>query len=329
MASAVVEWQCSGGDVESGDRPVCLVLWGRVSREDEAMTEKILVGYDGSAFAERALDWAIAEASAAGIPLTVVVSTGRPVVADAAITGPFLEKIEQEAEETAKAGVRKALDAGVKAEGVLERGDVAGVLVHESSPTSLIVVGKRGLHGIRGRLGSVSAATAAHAACPVIVLPDDHSPQEGEFAGRVVLAVDKLGVKSPALTYAAEYAQRHGKAMSIVTVIPTVTSLPSGSEELDKAIAEQLMEPAVTLCRSVEQAVAERAPGVETTHHVLSGRPADALVEVADSADLVVMGTRGHGGFRGLLVGSVSQAVLVDAGCPVMVVPNKAEAEAG
>lgn len=291
------------------------------------MTEKILVGYDGSVFAEHALDWAIEEAKVAQLPLTVVVSTGRPVVADASITGPFLEKIEQEAEDTAKAGVRKALEAGVKAEGVLERGDVAGVLVHEATAHSLVVVGKRGLHGIRGRLGSVSAATAAHAKCPVVVLPEEHNSGEGDFAGRVVLAVDKLGAKSPAVRHAADYAQRHGKAVSIVTVIPTVTSLPSGSEELDQAIAQQLTEPARSLGESVQQVFAEYAPDVQTQVHVLSGRPADALVDVSESADVVVMGTRGHGGFRGLLVGSVSQAVLVDAVCPVMVVPNVAEAD--
>ncbi|MDO5619192.1 universal stress protein [Kocuria sp.] len=292
------------------------------------MTEKILVGYDGSAFAEQALDWAIEEAKAADAPLTVVVSTGRPVVADAAITGPFLERIEEEAEETAKAGVQKALDAGINAQGVLERGDVAGVLVHESGANSLIVLGKRGLHGIRGRLGSVSAATAAHAKCPVIVLPDGWTAQDGDFSGKVVLAVDKLGPKSPAVRHAASYAKRHGKGLSIVTVIPTITSLPSGSAELDKAIADQLTEPARTLCQAVEDVALEQAPGLETKIHVLSGRPADALVEASSSADLVVLGTRGHGGFRGLLVGSVSQAVLVDAACPVMVVPNKSEADA-
>ena len=288
------------------------------------MTQKILVGYDGSEFAEKALEWAIEEAKALDGELTVVVSTGRPVVADAAITGPFLEKIEDEAEQTARRGVQKAKEAGVRAQGVLERGDVAGVLVNESRDSSLVVLGKRGLHGLRGRLGSVSAATAAHAECPVIVLPETIEPTQGDFTGRVVVAVDKLGLESPSVRKAAEYAQAHGKGLSLVTVIPSVTSLPSGSAELDQAVSEQLTEPARNMLQEVEDDVVKQFSGLDT---ILSGRPADALVQASASADLVVMGTRGRGGFRGLLLGSVSQAVLVDAVCPVMVVPNRAQAD--
>ena len=293
------------------------------------MTQKILVGYDGSEFAETALDWAIEEARSADGELIVVVSTGRQVMADAAITGPFLEQIEEEAEKTARRAVQKAQDAGVSARGILERGDVAGVLVNESRDSSLVVLGKRGRHGLRGRLGSVSAATAAHAECPVIVLPESSESSQGDFTDRVVVAVDKLGLESPSVKQAAEYAQAHGKGLSLVTVIPSMTSLPSGSAELDQAVAEQLTEPARNMLQKVEDGVVQQFPGLGTSIHILSGRPADALVQASASADLVVVGTRGHGGFRGLLMGSVSQAVLVDAVCPVMVVPNRAQAEEG
>ena len=100
-----------------------------------------------------------------------------------------LEAARSGAEQTARRGVQKAKDAGVRAQGVLERGDVAGILVNESRDSSLVVLGKRGLHGLRGRLGSVSAATAAHAECPVIVLPETIEPTLGDFTGRVVVAL--------------------------------------------------------------------------------------------------------------------------------------------
>ena len=64
-------------------------------------------------------------------------------------------------------------------------------------------------------------------------------------------------------------------------------------------------------------------PDLAVETFVLSGRPADQLVEAGRSAELVVVGSRGYGGFRGLLMGSVSQAVLQDGEGPVMVVPNR------
>ena len=109
-----------------------------------------------------------------------------------------------------------------EARGILERGDVAGVLVNESRDSSLVVLGKRGLHGLRGRLGSVSAATAAHAECPVIVLPETIEPTQGDFTGRVVVAVDKLGLESPSVRKAAEYAQAHGDAFGRIEAVAEI-----------------------------------------------------------------------------------------------------------
>ena len=99
-------------------------------------------------------------------------------------------------------------------------------------------------------------------------------------------------------------------------------------DDLNKNIDDVIAETE-NFEEKVEDGVVQQFPGLGTSIHILSGRPADALVQASASADLVVVGTRGHGGFRGLLMGSVSQAVLVDAACPVMVVPNRAQAEEG
>lgn len=63
-------------------------------------------------------------------------------------------------------------------------------------------------------------------------------------------------------------------------------------------------------------------PGVEVEQSVLEGTPAQVLVEAAQGADLLVVGTRGHGGFTGLLLGSVSQQAAHHAPCPVVIVPH-------
>ncbi|MFE7631982.1 universal stress protein [Kocuria sp. NPDC057446] len=294
------------------------------------MTEQIVVGYDGSENSERALDWAIRETGALAGELRVVVSMGRPVAVDPSLYGPFLEAIEEEADKVAAAAVRRAQDAGVPAVAVVERGDAAGVLVHESEGAAALVLGRRGRRGVRGRLGSVTAATAAHAKCPVIVLPDRWDPQAraargaaGPLAGRVVVGVDRLGRDNPAVLAAGRYAARHGAGLALLTVVPEAQSMPTGSAELDRAVREQLTEPARSLVDQVAESVREDHPDLDVETFVFSGVPADQLVEAGRSAELVVVGSRGYGGFRGLLMGSVSQAVLTEGEGPVMVVPAR------
>jgi nucleotide-binding universal stress UspA family protein len=82
-----------------------------------------------------------------------------------------------------------------------------------------------------------------------------------------------------------------------------------GAETLDKAIAEAR--------NATGQAAAEIHP------HVVEGNPAQALLDLAKGADLVVVGSRGHGGFTGALLGSVSQHVVHHAPCPVVVVRGR------
>lgn len=288
------------------------------------MAEQVVVGYDGSQDSDRALDWAVQEAHALPGELKVVVSTGRPVAVDPSLYGPFLEAIEQQADAVAGRGVDRARAAGVTAVGIVERGDAAGVLVHESENASVLVLGRRGRHGVRGRLGSVSAAVSAHARCPVVVLPGGWNPRtrtEGPFAGRVVVGVDRLGRDNPAVLAAARYAERHHMGLALLTVIPEAAPVPTGSVELDRAVREQLVGAAQAVVEQVAESVREERPQLDVEAYVRGGRPADQLVEAARSATLVVVGNRGYGGFRGLLMGSVSQAVLVDSEAPVLVVP--------
>lgn len=294
------------------------------------MAEQIVVGYDGSENSDRALDWGIQEVGVLAGELKVVVSMGRPVAVDPSLYGPFLEALEQEADKIAAAAVARARDAGVPVVAVVERGDAAGVLVHESEHAASLVLGRRGRRGVRGRLGSVTAAAAAHAKCPVVVLPEGWDPQaraargaSGAFAGRVVVGVDRLGQDNPAVQAAGRHAARHGVGLALITVVPEPLSMPTGSVDLDRAVREQLTEPARSLVDQVAESVREDHPDLDVETFVFSGLPADQLVAAGRSAELVVVGSRGYGGFRGLLMGSVSQAVLTEGEGPVMVVPTR------
>ncbi|ALU38685.1 universal stress protein [Kocuria flava] len=292
------------------------------------MAAQIVVGYDGSENSDRALDWAVREAAATAAPLRVVVSMGRPVAVDPSLYGPFLEAIEEEADKVAATAVGRAREQGVEAVAVVERGDAAGVLVEESRGAAVLAVGRRGRHGVRGRLGSVSAAVAAHAACPVVVLPEGWDPGAAPrpgtaFDGRVVVGVDRLGRDNPAVQAAARWAEDHGLGLVLLTVIPEALSMPTASADLDRAVREQLVGPAQAMVDQVAAAVRADRPGLDVTTAVLSGAPTERLVDAGRPAALLVVGSRGYGGFRGLLMGSVSQAVLNDGRGPVMVVPSR------
>ncbi|GAA4693594.1 MULTISPECIES: universal stress protein [Kocuria] len=294
------------------------------------MSQRIVAAYDGSDYSERALDWAIQEAAAQEIPLKIVVSTGRPVGVDQSLYGPFLDAVQEESEKLTRAAVAKAKDAGVQVQGIIERGDAAGVIVYEAKDSSLVVMGKRGRHGVRGRVGSVSAATASHSPVPVVILPESWNPAQREsrsedesFEGAVVVGVDKLGAKNKAVHVAADYARAHGLTLAVVSVVPTTSYLPMNSSELERAVQEQLLAPAKELTDQVAEELRAKYSDLNIVTRVLQGRPADALVDASRTADLLVMGSRGYGGFRGLLMGSVSQSVLADTESPLMIVPNR------
>jgi nucleotide-binding universal stress UspA family protein len=88
-------------------------------------------------------------------------------------------------------------------------------------------------------------------------------------------------------------------------------------EDLARSDAEQLLETAL---RKVREALT----GVEVHRVVIEDRhPAEALLELSNDADLLVVGSRGHGGFSQLVLGSVSHAVVLHAACPVVVVPPR------
>lgn len=288
--------------------------------------QQVVVGYDGFEFSDRALDWAIREAGVLAVGLKVVVPLGRPVAGEPSVYGAFLDSIEQEAQQVAETAVARARAQGLTAVGVVEHGDAAGVLVHESQTASVLVVGKHSRHGARGRIGSVSAAVAAHAKCPVMVLPGTWDPQartrEGSFAGQVVVGVDKLRSNNPAIRIAAQYAQDHTLGLALVTVVPEPRSVLPGSVRAHRAVHEQLTRSAHALVDRVAEEIGAEHSGLVVNTSVLSGVPADQLLEASRSAELVAVGTRGYGGFRGLLMGSVSQAVLNDSESPVMIIPN-------
>jgi nucleotide-binding universal stress UspA family protein len=139
---------------------------------------------------------------------------------------------------------------------------------------------------------------------------------------RIVVGVDGSAGSVRALRFALDEAKARGadvKAVAAWHVPSMVYEASATMAPLDLASYPEFAQ--VGLERGLEQAAAARS-GVEVSSAVHKGQPADVLCAEAQGADLLVVGSRGLGGFRGLMLGSVSQQCAQHASCPVVIVPS-------
>ncbi|HEV6954158.1 MAG TPA: universal stress protein [Promicromonospora sp.] len=309
-------------------------------------SEVVLVGVDGSAASLHALDWATAYAHRVGWSLHIVCSYSLPSFTAASLDGGYAALDDSTIQEGAKSVLAEAearvADAGVHATTEVATGDAAGVLVELSADYGLAVVGTRGRGGFTERLlGTVSSALPAHAQCPVVVVPlraeahrgvswGDAEPAAVEPTGtsgageirevrRIVVGVDGSPQAERALQHAITQAVAWGAELTAVTGVPVGNAgilawLPS-SVDREQVLADIGAGMDVLVDRYEAQ-----NPGLRIRRIVLDGTGAELLTEFSTASDLVVVGSRGRGGFRGLLLGSTSQAVLHHSACPVLVV---------
>ncbi len=292
-------------------------------------THRIVVGVDGSAASDHALDWALAEAVRGHRPVHLVHARAVNdwwLMAGAPVPQELLDTPDQILAEARERAERTAPDADLTAESPL--GHATEVLVEQSATAELVVVGARGRGPARQLvLGSVSAQLARHAACPVVVVrgPVERDAAEGA-PERVVVGVDGSPTAEDAIGFAFAHAATHGLGVTavhaweevLVDGLPALPGSPEQEEEKQQRLHELVAE-AVAPWRA-------KYPDVDVRERVLRGDPTQALLDDAEHTALLVVGSRGLGGFRGLLLGSVSRAVLGQADCPVAIVrPHRAD----
>ncbi|MHB1064189.1 MAG: universal stress protein [Georgenia sp.] len=290
----------------------------------------VVVGVDGSEASLAAVDWAVAEARLTGWRLHVVCAYALPSFTAASLDGGYAAMddtaIQQGVQAVVDAAVARTDGTGLVVTSSLETGDPAGVLVDLSREASLVVVGTRGGGGFTDRLlGTVSSALPAHAHCPTVVVPvregRTYTPVE-----RIVVGVDGSDSAKVALVRAVEEAALWGAELSAVAAVPIATGagamawLPA-TVDRDEVLADVREGLGV----AVRSAVGDR--DVRVRQHALDGNAAALMAEFSTAVELVVVGSRGRGGFAGLLLGSTSQAVLQHAASPVMVVPARIKDE--
>jgi nucleotide-binding universal stress UspA family protein len=278
----------------------------------------VLVAVDGSETSERSLLWAAREAARRGTSLTVVhcyywPSSGLGAMDAIGFLMEGLAKDSADILSTAEATVRRAVPTlDVRVESHL--GAPVATIVDLSGGFDLVVVGSRGLGGFKGMLlGSVSTGVVANALCTAVVVRGE-TDLEDDAVAPVVVGVDASKSGQAALAEAFEAAER----MSCALVAVHAWQAPSS-----RATAEQLEEWQRSAAADVAARIAplaERHPSVTVETVTFRDRPTAALLARAQTARLVVVGTRGRSELTGMLLGSTSRAVVQHSPCPVMVV---------
>jgi nucleotide-binding universal stress UspA family protein len=287
--------------------------------EEQRTPDPIVVGVDGSESAADAVRWAAREASVRHGRLRLVSALVVPEpnhIGNPGLGTSYKRTMTEAAETTLADAVEQArsVDPGLDVQTQLWTGFPVPVLLDESLSASLVVIGSRGLGGFSGLLaGSVAVGVAARGACPVVVVRGS-----GERpAGRpVVVGVDGSPLSEDALALAFEEAALHAAPLL------AVHSWQEDATELSIAPLvdwEGLEAQEHLLLAERLAGWSEKYPDVEVTRRVRRVGPAGELVELSRTAELVVVGTRGRGGLRGLLLGSVSHALIHHAHCPVLV----------
>ncbi len=146
---------------------------------------------------------------------------------------------------------------------------------------------------------------------------------EQNVKSTIVVGVDGSVDGKRALAWALDEAEHHGMTLLLVNSVDL--GISAADPYSGGYVLEQLQEAGRAALEEAEGIAAAR--GVETERRLETGSPAYALVDASKGAALLVVGNRGHGGFRGLLLGSVSAACVHHAHCPVVVVrpPDKPE----
>lgn len=293
----------------------------------------VVVAVDGSEASKVAVQWAARTAMKRDIPLRLASSYSMPQFLYAEgmvppqeiydeLQAETMDKIEEARE------VAYAEAPNIKIGHTIAEGSPIDMLLEMSKSCTMIVMGSRGLGGLSGMvMGSVSAAVVSHAECPVVVVRED-SAVEGLEQGPVVVGVDGSAVSEKATEYAFAEASARGVELHAVhtwmdmQVQASLAGLSAAQQQWQVVEEEQH----ALLSERLAGFQAEY-PDVVVEKVVTRDRPVRALVDAAAEAQLLVVGSHGRGGFKGMLLGSTSRALLQSAPCPMMVVRPTSTAE--
>ncbi|WP_116246771.1 universal stress protein [Nocardiopsis sp. FIRDI 009] len=285
----------------------------------------VVVAVNGTPASERAVDWAADEARLRGRGLRVVHAFDWPLyrALPRGLSGFDAYKFARHVVDDAR---RRALARvpGLAVDAAHITGDPEPVLLRESQKAHSLVLGAHRTTAVDVFLpDSTALDMLMFASCPLVVVPDRELPPP---AGRVLVGVDGSATARTAATWAFEAADLRGAVLRAVTAHGETSRRRFGASERPPRVRVGESGEAAAgeeARRMMSESVAgerERWPGVRLEEVVAEGHPVEVLRAAAEDCDLMVVGSRGRGGFAGMLLGSVSRNVISHSPCPVAVV---------
>ncbi len=279
----------------------------------------IVVGVDGSDPSRAAVRWAARAAAMRNVSLTLVhvVNVRFTTMPQTPLPVGFGGWLEEQGQTFLKEGERIAKRSGLsRVEAEMFTAATIPTLLDESKHAEMLVVGCRGRSALaRLLLGSVSAGMVAHAHCSVAVIHDDDTLPRPPEQAPVLVGIDISPASDAAAAVAFDEASRRG--------VELIALHAWSDEQLSKFPGFDWSATATDEEELLAQRLAgwqERYPDVPVRRVVVCDDAAHQLQVGSKSAQLVVVGSHGRGGFPGMLIGSVARAVVQSARVPVIVV---------
>jgi nucleotide-binding universal stress UspA family protein len=285
--------------------------------------KQILVGTDGTPASRTAVRWAAAEAQRRHEALRIVhVCDGDwwPARYDSGTEDVDVAR-QLAGAVVAEATARvRVIAPAVRIEADILVGGAAPALLDAATDADLIVLGSRGRGGVTSLLlGSVSQRVAAHADCPVAVVRG----RDPADAGPVVVGVDDAPTAGTVLGMAFEAAADRSTGLTVVRCYPPPPPLwAAGVPVAETATPQQDARERQRLAELLEP-WRRKHPEVPVEVLVSYASPAAVLTHLSHRARLVVVGSHGHGGIAGALLGSTGLRLLHHADCPVLIVRSR------
>ncbi|WP_227999664.1 universal stress protein [Nocardia australiensis] len=303
-----------------------------VQRPDDphrSASAPVVVGTDGSEAAGLAVGWAAEVAAQRGRRLIIVhgldLATARSGFGVVDLIAPAVsDAIKRRGADHVSAAARLAHEVapGLSIETMVSETGPALLLIEQSASANLVAIGSSGESGTIAHLGSTLLAVVGHGHGAIVVVRDTGTEQQPRHDGPVVVGVDGSAAGAAAVAAAfAEAAERNARLIAVHAYsdlnfdrfagLPNTIRDPAVAAAAQAVLAEQLA------------GWQEKYPDVEVVRKVYPSGPRHQLIEWSKSAQILVVGSRGRGGFSGLLLGTTSNSLVQQARCPVMVVHQR------